>query len=47
MDAATRRHNIGVLIWTPALFGAIAGGFFFAYQMYVILFSIMLSNIGG
>lgn len=29
----------------PVLIGSILGGFFFAYQAYIILLSIMLSSI--
>ena len=33
------------LILAPALVGSILGGFFFVYQAYIILLSIMLDGI--
>ena len=44
-----RTRKIGWIVQkvllAPAMVGAIAGGFFFAYQMYVILFSMMLDGL--
>lgn len=33
------------VLLAPVMVGAIAGGFFFTYQMYIILLSVMLDSL--